>query len=79
MCNTLEEARKASVITAHANHDCHLHKKILGMRSRGAPIGTSVVIDTATRILMKHKKVTATGSSYQLINEWAKSILWGVL
>jgi len=54
---------------------CHLQEKILGMRSRGTPIGTSVVIGITTGILMKHKKTTATGSSYQRTKEWAKSVL----
>ena len=53
--------------------DCHLQDKILAMRSRGTPIGTSVVIGIGTGILMKHKKATA--SSYKLNKEWAKSVL----
>jgi len=53
--------------------DCHLQDKILAMRSRGTPIGISVVIGIGTRILMKHKKATA--SSYKLNEEWAKSVL----
>jgi len=51
--------------------DCHLQDKILAVRSRGTPIGTS--------ILMKHKK--ATTSSFKLNKEWAKSVLhrmWGI-
>ena len=53
--------------------DCHLQEKILAMRSRGTPIGTSVVIGIGTGILMKHKKATA--SSFKLTKEWAKSVL----
>ena len=49
--------------------DCHLRlqDKTLAMRFRGTPIGTNVVI---TRILMKHKKTTA--SSYKVNKDWAK-------
>jgi len=53
--------------------DCHLLDKILAMRSRGTPIGTSVVIGIGTGILMKYKKATA--SSFKLNKEWAKSVL----
>ena len=53
--------------------DCHLQGKILGMRSRGTPIGTSVVIGIGTGILIKHKKATA--SSFKFTKEWAKNVL----
>ena len=53
--------------------DGHLQEIILGMRSRGTPIGTSVVIGIGTGILLKHKKATA--SSFKLTKEWAKSVL----
>jgi len=51
------------------------------MRSRGTPIGTSVVIGIATGILMKCKKTTPAGSSYQLTKEWAKVFcaVWDLL
>ena len=48
-------------------------RRYIGMRSRGTPIGTSVVIRIATGILLKHKK--ATVSSFRLTKEWAKSVL----
>jgi len=47
--------------------DCHQQDKILAMRSRGTPIGTSVVIGIGTGILMKHEKATA--SSFKLNKE----------
>lgn len=50
--------------------DGHLQEIILGMRSRGTLIGTSVVIGIATGILLKHKKATA--NSFRLTKEWAK-------
>ena len=53
--------------------DCHLQEKILSMRSRGTSIGMSVDIGIGTRILMKHKKATA--SSFEFTKEWAKSVL----
>ena len=36
--------------------DCHLLDKILAMRSRGTPIGTSVVIGIGTGILISTRK-----------------------
>ena len=53
--------------------DGHLQEIIIGMRSRGASIGTSVIIGIGTGILMKHKKATA--SSFKLTKEWAKGVL----
>jgi len=43
------------------------------MRSRGTPIGTSVVIGIGTGVLMQHKKATA--SSVKLDKEWVKNVL----
>jgi len=62
---SIEEAGKASLLGEKL--DCHLQDKIPAMRSRGTPIGTTVVIGIGTRILMKHKKATA--SSHKLNQE----------
>jgi len=47
--------------------DSHLQDKILAMRSKGTPIGTSVVVGIGTGILMQHKK--AKTSSVKLNKE----------
>ena len=44
--------------------DGHLQEFIIGIRSRGTPIGTTVIIGIGTGMLMKHKKATA--SSFKL-------------
>ena len=50
--------------------DEQLQQMIGDMRSRGIPIGTSVIICVGRRILLKHKKLTVV-----LNEEWAKSVL----
>ena len=50
--------------------DKQLQQMIGDMRSRGTPIGTSVIIGVGRGILLKHKKSTVV-----LNKEWAKSVL----
>ena len=49
--------------------DKQLQQMIGDMRSRGTPIGTSVVVGVGRGILLKHKKSTVV-----LNKEWAKSV-----
>ena len=46
-----------------------LQQLLLGMRSRGAPVGTTAVMGVAQGILMKHK--SKCNSDIKLNKEWA--------
>ena len=52
--------------------DKHLQQLIITMRTRGTPIGTSVVIGIGQGILMKYK---SNCSDIKLNKEWARSVL----
>ena len=57
--------------------DKHLQELIISMRSRGTPIGSSVVIAIGRGILLKHDKrsLEEFGGHIKLGKEWAKSVL----
>ena len=52
--------------------DKHLQQLIITMRTRGTPIGTSVVIGIGQGILMKYR---SNRSDIKLNKEWARSVL----
>ena len=53
--------------------DKHLQEKLIALRHRGTPIGTSAVIGVGLGILKKHK---STGDPKNKLNkEWARSVL----
>lgn len=58
-------------------YDDMLRELIVSMRSRGAPVGTSVVIGIGRGILLKHSKASLQefGGTIHLNKEWAKSVL----
>ena len=68
---TLKE--KATIGLLGAKMDECLQQLLLGMRSRGTPVGTTVVIGAAKGILMKHK--SECNSEIRLNKEWARSLL----
>ena len=57
--------------------DNMLKELIISMRSRGAPVGTSIVIGVGRGILLKHNKslLSECGGPVFLNKEWAKSVL----
>ena len=57
--------------------DDMLKELIISMRSRGAPVGTSVVIGVGRGIMLKHSKpmLLEFGGAVSLSKEWAKSVL----
>ena len=57
--------------------DDMLKELIISMRSRGAPVGTSVVIGVGRGIMLKHSKpmLSEFGGAVSLSKEWAKSVL----
>ena len=59
------------------NNDSCLRKLLVSMRSRGAPVGTSIVIGVGRRIMLKRDRSSLEefGGTVQLNKEWAKSVL----
>ena len=53
--------------------DEHLQHLLVGMRARGTPVGTTVVMGVAEGILMKYK--SQFKSDVKLNKEWARSVL----
>lgn len=59
------------------NNDSCLRKLLVSMRSRGAPVGTSIVVDVGHGIMPKcdRSSLEEFGGTVQLNKERAKSVL----
>ena len=55
--------------------DTYLQRYITAMRSRGAPVGLSIIIAVAREILLRHSKPTLDDLQLNLTQEWAKQVL----
>ena len=58
------------------NDSCQ-RKLLVSLRSRGAPVGTSIVIGVGHGIMLKHVRSSLEefGATVQFNKEWAKSVL----
>jgi len=55
--------------------DMYLRRYIIAMRSRGTPVGSSIVVGVARGILLRHSKPTLEDIKLNLTQGWAKQVL----